>query len=110
MSQAKHTFVSPIVGCNYYAGYTFVANIPDGAELTLDREPDNRFDPNAIGVYYADTKCGHIPRDIAAQLAPILDAGDFLGATKDSFADTRITYNLRDSYPAIGGKGEAPRE
>lgn len=44
--------------------------------LYLEREPDNKHDPNAIAVYdYDDIMLGHIPRGIAERLAPELDAG-----------------------------------
>jgi hypothetical protein len=45
----------------------------------LVREPDNEFDANAIAVHVPglgeDAAIGHIPREVARKLAPIIDGG-----------------------------------
>ena len=47
-----------------------------GAPLTLRREPANEHDPNAIVVLAASgAQAGWVPREVAAQIAPALDAG-----------------------------------
>jgi hypothetical protein len=48
-----------------------------GAPLALRRDPANEHDPNAIAVLLAgsDQQLGFVPRDVAASLAPALDAG-----------------------------------
>lgn len=48
--------------------------------VELLREPQNPFDPNAIGVWWEDKKglrhqLGYVPRHLAALLAPLLDRG-----------------------------------
>ena len=45
-----------------------------GRPLRLERQPDNEHDPNAIAVYAGD-QLGFVPREIAAELAPEVDAG-----------------------------------
>lgn len=48
-----------------------------GAVLTLRRDPDNPHDPHAIAVHApAGGQLGWVPRELAAELAPALDAGD----------------------------------
>ena len=49
-----------------------------GRPLTLRREPDNPHDDNAISVRDADgeRQAGWVPRDLAAVLAPAIDAGE----------------------------------
>ena len=48
-----------------------------GRPVKLDRDPDNPHDPNAIQVQGASGgQLGWVPREIAAQLAPRLDAGE----------------------------------
>jgi hypothetical protein len=51
------------------AGITFrikenpeVANLRPVGAVTLQKEPDNKFDPNAIGVYYKGIQIGYIPK------------------------------------------------
>jgi HIRAN domain-containing protein len=46
-----------------------------GAPLTLRRDPGNEHDPNAIAVLAGDEQVGWVPREVAAELAPDLDAG-----------------------------------
>ncbi|KAH8119200.1 SNF2 family N-terminal domain-containing protein [Phellopilus nigrolimitatus] len=60
---------SQVVGVQYYKGL-----VGPGEEVTLTREPLNRYDRNAIQVKnIAGAQVGHIPRTIAAKLAPLLD-------------------------------------
>jgi hypothetical protein len=48
-----------------------------GAALTLRRDPGNAHDPNAIQVVLASgEQAGWVPRELAAELAPRLDAGE----------------------------------
>jgi hypothetical protein len=53
------------------------ADVGPGRPLELRRDPDNEHDPNAIAVHTADAgeQVGWVPREIAAELAPDLDAG-----------------------------------
>jgi hypothetical protein len=46
-----------------------------GRPLELRRDPDNPHDSNAIAVYAGDEQVGWVPRELAAELAPELDAG-----------------------------------
>ncbi|KAH9941011.1 SNF2 family N-terminal domain-containing protein [Amylocystis lapponica] len=58
-----------IVGVQYYKGL-----VGPGEEVRLVREPHNQYDRNAIQVKnIGGTQVGHIPRQIAAKLAPLLD-------------------------------------
>jgi hypothetical protein len=48
-----------------------------GEPLTLRRDAGNEHDPNAIAVHVAGgEQAGWVPRDVAAELAPSLDAGE----------------------------------
>ena len=50
--------------------------VSPGAALTLLREPGNEHDENAIAVLTAaGTQAGWVPREVAAEIAPALDAG-----------------------------------
>jgi hypothetical protein len=52
------------------------AALAPGAMLSLRREPANEHDPNAIAVLAADgAQVGFVPREVAATLAPQIDAG-----------------------------------
>jgi HIRAN domain len=51
--------------------------VAPGRPLTLRRDAHNEHDPNAIAVHAPDggDQIGWVPRDLAAELAPDLDAG-----------------------------------
>lgn len=69
----------------------------------LKREPDNRYDPNAIQVFAgSDTDyglvqvhIGYIPKAVAAQLAPRMDTGEAVRVTKVTINRDSITYGAR---------------
>ena len=46
-----------------------------GRALELRRDRENPHDPNAIAVHAGDEQVGWVPREVAAELAPELDAG-----------------------------------
>ncbi|KAJ7446182.1 SNF2 family N-terminal domain-containing protein [Mycena galericulata] len=62
---------SQIVGVQYYRGM-----VGPGEEVRLNREPTNAYDRNAIQVKnIASAQVGHLPKAVAAKLAPLLDQG-----------------------------------
>jgi hypothetical protein len=54
------------------------AEVGPGRPLELRRDPENPHDPNAIAVHPAGAgeQLGWVPRELAQELAPDLDAGD----------------------------------
>ncbi|KAE8553037.1 hypothetical protein EYB25_004416 [Talaromyces marneffei] len=59
-----------IVGVRFYSGYA-----SSGERVTLQREPDNKYDRNAIKVLNVmGAQIGHIPRNVASDLAKYLDS------------------------------------
>jgi hypothetical protein len=74
---------SSIVGSSFYPGAgNIIMRLRPGAALRLKREPDNKYDKNAIAVFFSETKLGHIGRGLAALLAPRMDAGLVINCTK----------------------------
>jgi hypothetical protein len=63
--------------------------LAEGDDVTLDREPDNPRDPNAILVI-SDDDCelGYVPREDAAVMAPLIDAGASVEATVQKLWET----------------------
>ena len=49
--------------------------VAPGSPLELRRDPENEHDPNAIAVHAGAAQVGWVPREVAAELAPELDAG-----------------------------------
>src|SRR3954447_1839386 len=61
----------------HHADALAAADVGPGRPLELRRDPDNPHDPSAIAVHAAGgEQVGWVPREIAAALAPALDAGE----------------------------------
>ncbi len=55
--------------------------VAPGRPLELRRDPENTHDPNAIAVHSGDgEQVGWVPRELAEELAPKLDAGEIWSA------------------------------
>ena len=69
--------VSAVAGAaRHHAEQLADARADPGSSLTLRRDPANEHDPYAIAVHLAGGgQLGWVPREVAAQLAPELDAG-----------------------------------
>lgn len=50
-------------------------------ELNLVRNPENPYDNNAVEVRHMVYMLGHLPKEVAARIAPLLDAGQEIRAT-----------------------------
>lgn len=44
-------------------------------EVSLIREPDNEYDPNAIAVFANGEVVGHVPKTVAQFVGPMIDDG-----------------------------------
>ena len=71
---------SPLAGFRYNEGRLVWEVMRTGDALTLVREPDNRFDPEAIRLEWNGRKIGYVPRQENAALARQLDAGNTVEA------------------------------
>lgn len=50
--------------------------LSEGDTVTLEREPDNKYDANAVAVYFDGHHIGYIPAANNTQLALALDDGE----------------------------------
>lgn len=82
----------------YIAGARFrrpaseaVLHLPVGAELALEAEPSNKFDPNAVKVLLNGIHVGFIPNDgTSAAVAALLAEGRVTACTKANRGDWAI--------------------
>ena len=74
-------FGSYIAGTSYIDDQSIFDELKDGDKLFLKREPDNRFDENAILVLdEKGRKLGYIPEKDNLVFARLMDAGKYLTA------------------------------
>jgi hypothetical protein len=62
--------VVPVAGVSYRPDALPDASFDPGRALALVAEPDNEFDPNAVGIWNEDRtlQAGYVPRETAAEL------------------------------------------
>jgi hypothetical protein len=52
-----------------------ISSMNVGDELDLYPDPDNKFDPNAVQIWYKETLLGHVKRQFSAEIAGMLNLG-----------------------------------
>jgi len=82
-----------IAGFNYYYGSDVFENLKIGTSLSLKAEPENRYDPEAVAIYYRDVKIGFVPASKNEMIRKFLN----LGYT-DLF-EVKINQISPDSHP-----------
>ncbi len=83
---------SNVAGYQYYKGHLVENEFTTGVPLILVREPKNRYDSNAIAIYYKSTKIGFIPMAENTILANMLDQGVCLETTITTFNPEMPTW------------------
>lgn len=74
-------FYTKVSGVTYGERQRYIATLRAGEQLSMRRERQNQFDQNAIALYDSrDHHLGFIPKDMASNLAPMMDAGERLDA------------------------------
>lgn len=82
MENRKHFLHCNIAGFSYYEGAIVFKELAVGTELSLKIEPDNRFDPHAVEVYYGQTKLGYLPADKNKIIHLLLEMGHDIFETR----------------------------
>ena len=83
---------SHVAGFQYYQGHLVEHEFKTGTPLILVREPKNRYDSDAIAIYYGPTKIGYIPAAENTVLTNMLDQGVLLQTTITSFNPEMPTW------------------
>jgi len=69
--------IAGVAGAARHHGEALASDAAEpGRPLELRRDPDNPHDPNAIAVHAGGEQVGWVPRAIAEEIAPALDAGE----------------------------------
>lgn len=65
-----------IVGVTFEGRQDIIKDLMEHDVLLLEREPENVYDKNAVGILTMEGKhCGYLNRDIASEFAPAMDNG-----------------------------------
>jgi hypothetical protein len=69
--------IAGVAGAARFHGEALASDAAEpGSPLELRRDPDNEHDPNAIAVHAGDAQVGWVPRAVAEEVAPAIDAGE----------------------------------
>ena len=92
-----------LAGMMYHEADEVLDKLKVGTKLTLERDLENRYDPNAVKVVYCDTEAdqtktsqyvvGYIPRDENSELAAFLEMG------WGEIFECRINRIIPDAHP-----------
>ena len=86
-----------IAGVKYRHGAREVLDrLPRDAELTLAREPDNRYDRFAVMVMTGDIQLGYVPKELSEDVSKLIDEGR-LGKVARSGAGSGITIEFLET-------------
>jgi len=67
--------VTNVVGMKYINGMQWTKRLKEGDEIVLIREPDNKYDSNAIKVCsLQEHQIGYIPKNTAKQISKEIDS------------------------------------
>ena len=71
----RHFTTFHVAGFTYYNGIDVFEKLRIGTALFLKAEPENRFDPYAVAIYYGNEKLGFVPREDNEMLRKFLNLG-----------------------------------
>ncbi|MDR3088710.1 MAG: HIRAN domain-containing protein [Desulfobulbaceae bacterium] len=73
--QDRHFSHFNIAGFTYYQGAEAFKRLAIGKTLTLKAEPDNKFDPYAVEIWFRKYKLGYVPRGRNEEIHKFLALG-----------------------------------
>lgn len=83
-----------LAGFAYYDGCACFGDLRIGTELCLRREPECKYDPDAVAIYYGEFKLGYVPAEANEMLSKFLDLGH------GELFEARVNRLSPDSHPA----------
>ena len=86
------TWTMKVAGVTFEGREVVVRKLKIGEELTLVREPTNKYDPNAVQIVSRIGQIGYIPRADAAWIAPLMDNGTSFSAVIGEMLDLYSRY------------------
>lgn len=91
--RSRNFLTFPIAGFAYYDGLEVLESLKIGTELLLISEPANRYDENAVAIYYNMTKLGYVPKEKNELLSQLLYFGH------DTIFTAKIQQLNPDTHP-----------
>lgn len=64
-----------IAGFTYYDGVDVFQDLKIGTKLKLIAESENKYDANAVALYFEDVKLGFVPREANKEISILINSG-----------------------------------
>ncbi|MBN2777296.1 MAG: HIRAN domain-containing protein [Bacteroidales bacterium] len=64
-----------IAGLTYWDAAEVFTELTIGTELQFEAETDNKYDPEAVAIYFDKSKLGYIPRKMNTTISTLLQCG-----------------------------------
>lgn len=64
-----------IAGFTYCDGVDVFQDLKIGTKLNIKAEADNKYDANAIAIFYKDVKLGYIPKEANKEISILINSG-----------------------------------
>lgn len=93
-AKRPNQFLTELAGFVYHADDKKLRNIPAGAGLELEREPDNKWDPYAVKVLYGGEPIGYIKRVHSQTIYEELVKGKTVKAEVKDFAVNGVVNSI----------------
>lgn len=82
-----------IAGFSHWEGCLVLNDLKVGTKLELEHEINNPYDPQAVAIYYGDTKLGYIPASENKDISKFLELGH------STLFEARVQAVSPDSHP-----------
>lgn len=73
MTDIKTEIEFPVAGARFRGDYYKTGQFTLGDSITLEPEPTNQYDPNAIRVIHAGFHLGYVPKAVTHLVGPIIN-------------------------------------
>ena len=87
-----------IAGVKFHQYKDALGTIEEGNHLTLEPEPTNKFDPNAVAIYLESDEgkvmLGYVPKKFSSEVSAKLEVGKKLECILTLFNPSASTWNM----------------
>ncbi|MCB9001298.1 MAG: HIRAN domain-containing protein [Bacteroidales bacterium] len=86
--ERRHFTHFNIAGFTYYDGPIALSELKIGSRLQLVFEPENKYDPKAVTIFFNSYKLGYVPRNENSAISKLLEMGYNIFDTRIQRLDT----------------------
>jgi hypothetical protein len=89
-----------VAGVKFHEYKSCLSDITEGDNLMLAPEPTNKYDPNAVAIYFDNGKVqkmlGYVPAKFSSEVSAMFEIGKHLECVLTKFDKTAATWEMFD--------------